>query len=35
MYIVIESGRDTNLPARYIAHSPAIAQLNVNSVEWC
>jgi len=30
MYIVFESGRDTNLPVRYIAHSPAIAQHNAN-----
>jgi len=30
MYIVIISGRDISLPARYIANSPAIVQLNAN-----
>jgi len=30
MYIVIESGRDISLPARYISNSPAIARHNAN-----
>jgi len=30
MFIVIESGRDTDLPARYIAKSLANAQHNAN-----